>query len=103
VKPWPPNLTLEEVDLNTCAFWVQVHGVPLENMMVFNAIKIGKLIGLEVLDVEDGDKSGIINPHHLHFRMMLDVNLPLVPGFNLLRNGRSPLWIRLLYERLADY
>jgi hypothetical protein len=33
-----------------------VHGLPLENMMVVNAIKIGKLIGLEVLDVEDGEK-----------------------------------------------
>jgi hypothetical protein len=103
VKLWPPELTLEEVDLTTCAFWVQVYGLPLENMMAVNAIKIGKLIGLEVLDVEDGEKSGIINLHHLRFRMLLDVTLPLVPGFNLPRSGRSPLWIRLFYERLVDY
>ncbi|XP_062171088.1 uncharacterized protein LOC133876865 [Alnus glutinosa] len=103
VKPWPPELAFEEVDLSSCAFWVQVHGLPLQNMMVVNAIKIGKLIGLKVLTIEDGDKPGIINHHHLRFRLLIDVSLPLAPGFHLPRNGRSPLWIKLLYKRLANY
>lgn len=103
VKPWPSELTSEEVDLSSCAFWVQVHGLPLQNMMVVNAIKIGKRIGLKVLDVEDGDKSGIISHHHLRIRILLDVSLPLVPSFHLPRSGRSAIWIKFLYERLADY
>jgi hypothetical protein len=103
VKPWPPELTSKEVDLSSCAFWVQVHGLPLQNMMVVNAIKIGKLIGLKVLDVEDGDKSGIISHHHLRICILLDVSLPLVPGFHLPRSARSVIWIKFLYERLADY
>jgi len=103
VKPWPPELDFEEVDLSSCAFWVQVHGLPLENKLAVNAIKIGKLLGLKVLTVEDGKKSGIINHHHLRFCLLIDVSLPLVPGFHLLRSGLSPLWIKLLYERLADY
>jgi len=37
------------------------------------------------------------------FVFVCDVTLPLVPGFNLPSNGRSPLWIRLLYEQLVDY
>jgi len=103
VKPWPPELAFEEVDLSSCAFWVQVHGLPLENMLAVNAIKIGKLFGLEVLTVEDGERSGIINHHHLRFRLVIDVSLPLVPGFYLPRSGLSALWIKLLYERLGDY
>jgi len=103
VKPWPPELAFEEVDISSCAFWVQVHGLPLENMLAVNAIKIGKLFGLEVLTVEDGDRIGIINHHHLRFRLVIDVSLPLVPGFYLPRSGLSPLWIKLLYERLGDY
>jgi len=103
VKPWPPKLAFEEVDLSSCAFCVQVHGLPLQNIMVVNAIKIGKLIGLKVLTVEDGDKSGIINHHHLRFRLLIDVSLPLAPGFHLPCSGRSPLWIKLIYERLANY
>jgi hypothetical protein len=103
VKPWPPELAFEEVDLSSCAFWVQVHGLPLENMLAVNAIKIGKLFDLEVLTVEDGDRSGIINHHHLRFRLVIDVSLPLVLGFYLPRSGLSPLWIKLLYERLGDY
>jgi hypothetical protein len=38
VKPWPPELTIEEVDMSTCAFWVQVHGLSLQNLTTVNAI-----------------------------------------------------------------
>jgi hypothetical protein len=103
VKPWPSELAFEEVDLSSCAFWVQVHGLPLENMLAVNAIKIGKLFGLKVPTVEDGEKSGNINHHHLRFFLLIDVSLPLGLGFHLPRSGLSPLWIKLLYERLADY
>jgi hypothetical protein len=103
VKLWHPKLAFEKVDLSSCAFWVQVHGLPLENMLAVNAIKIGKLFGLEVLTVEDGEKSGIINHHHLRFRLIIDVSLPLVPGFHLPRSGLSPLWIKLIYARFGGY
>jgi hypothetical protein len=55
VKPWPPELTIDEVDLSSCAFWVQVHSLPLQNLTAVNAIKIGKFIGIEFLNVENGD------------------------------------------------
>jgi hypothetical protein len=32
LTPWTPDLTFEEVELFTCAFWVQIHGLPLQNM-----------------------------------------------------------------------
>jgi hypothetical protein len=28
VKPWPQELAIEEVNLSSCDFWVQVHGLP---------------------------------------------------------------------------
>jgi hypothetical protein len=40
VKQWPRELTNAEFILSTCAFWVQVHGLPLQNMTTINAIKI---------------------------------------------------------------
>jgi hypothetical protein len=45
VKRWPQELTYEEFDLTSCAFLVQVHGLPLRNMTAVNAIRIGKFIG----------------------------------------------------------
>jgi hypothetical protein len=53
--------------------WVQVHGLPLQNLTAVNAIKIGKFIGIEVLNVENGDLVGIIAHHHLRIRIMINV------------------------------
>jgi len=79
LQPWPQYLTYDEVNLNSCVFWVQVHGLPLQNMTTVNAIKIGKFIGT-VLGVENGELLGIICNHH-----------------------RSSIWVKFLYARLADY
>jgi hypothetical protein len=102
LQPWPQDLTYDEVNLNSCVFWVQVHGLPLQNMTTVNAIKIGKFIGT-VLDVENGELPGIICNHHLRIKVSIDITQPLVPGFLLPRQGRSSIWIKFLYERLADY
>jgi hypothetical protein len=32
LTPLTHDLTFEEVELFTCAFWVQIHGMPLQNM-----------------------------------------------------------------------
>ncbi len=45
LKPWTPEVTFDEVELSTCPFWVQVHGLPLQNMTARNAISIGKSHG----------------------------------------------------------
>jgi hypothetical protein len=72
-------------------------------MTAVNAIKIGKKFIGEVLNVENGDKKGIIAHHHLRIRIAVNILLPLHPGFFLPRQGLSSIWIKFLYERLADY
>jgi len=68
-----------------------------------NAIKIGKFIGIEVLNVANGDLEGIIAHHHLRIRVLINVLQPLIPGFFLPRLDLPSIWIRFQYERLADY
>jgi hypothetical protein len=94
VKPWPPELTIDEVELSICAFWVQVHGLPLQNLTAVNTIKIGKFIGIDVLNVENGDKKGIIAHHHLYIRILIHVLQLLVPGFFLPRQNLPSIWIK---------
>jgi hypothetical protein len=45
LQPWSLDLALEEVDLHLCPFWIQVHGLPIQNMTLRNAIQIGKSSG----------------------------------------------------------
>lgn len=42
LKEWQPGQSLKEFGLNHSAFWVQIHGCPLEMMTLKNANKIGK-------------------------------------------------------------
>lgn len=84
VKPWPPELTIDEVDLSSYAFWVQVHGLSFQNLTVVNVIKIGKFIGIEVLNVENGDLEEIIANHHLRIRIMMCYSLSTRGSFFLI-------------------
>lgn len=45
LKEWLPGLNLQEIDLIHSAFWIQIHGLPLEMMTERNAEKIGKVLG----------------------------------------------------------
>jgi hypothetical protein len=102
LKPWSPDLALDEVNLNLCSFWVQVHGLPGQNMAAVNAVIIAQRLG-KVLAVDHHDAKGLICQPFLRFRVELDATQPLLPGFHLPRSGRDPLWISYRYERLGDY
>jgi hypothetical protein len=84
------------------SFWIQVPSLPLQNMTAINAIKIGETLG-PLLEVENGEVPGIICRHHLRIKVEIDTSKPLVPGFHFPRVGRDPIWVRFLYERLANY
>jgi len=93
LKPWSPKLTFEEAELHICPFWIQVHGVPLQSMTALGTL----------LEVENGEVPCIICRHHLRIKVEIDTLKPLVPGFHFSRLGRDPIWVRFLYQRLADY
>jgi hypothetical protein len=102
LKPWTPDLTFDEVIPILCPFWIQAHGLPLQNMTAHNAISIAKSLGT-LSPVVPGQPPVLVSTHHLRFRVAIDTTRPLVPGFSLPRPGKSAIWIRYLYERLADY
>jgi hypothetical protein len=45
IQTWSPTATLGELSLLEVRFWIQVHGLPLHNMSIKNAIAIGKGLG----------------------------------------------------------
>jgi hypothetical protein len=102
LQPWTPELAITEIQLHLCPFWVQVHGLPCQNMAAVNSVIIGQRIG-KILEVDDLDSTGPICQPFLRFRVALDTSKPLLPGFFLPRPGKEPLWISFRYERLGDY
>jgi hypothetical protein len=52
VQLWFPHITMGEVLNNLSPFWIQIHGFPLANLTMKNAIAIGKGMG-SLIQVED--------------------------------------------------
>lgn len=102
LKRWSPLLALKEIEIHSCAFWVQIHGLPLMGMTIKTAIRIGKALG-NILEVDDLATPGIICRGFLRIRVELDTRKSLVPGFNLPRRGLAPARIQFKFERLSDY
>ncbi|KAF7844952.1 TMV resistance protein N-like [Senna tora] len=102
VKPWNPDVTVKEIDLVSCHFWVQFHGLPLEGFNDGNVIKlcqrVGSLVEYEV-PVEDGK----IARTFLRARVVVNLNEALLDGVWVPRPNNSRIWIQIKYERLQQF
>jgi hypothetical protein len=74
------------------SFWVQVHGLPLINMTIKNALAIGKGMG-NLLKVEDFGALRPTSRSYLRLLVEIDVTKPLKPGFPFHREGGESTWI----------
>ena len=93
---------MNELCFNKSPFWIQIHGLPLLNMSMKNAIAIGKgLSALIKVDEESGRKK--IYRNYLRLLLEIDITQPLKVGFSLRREEDKSLWIYLKYERLDIY
>jgi hypothetical protein len=102
LQQWSPKATMDELSSNLSPFWIQIHGLPLENMTIKNAVAIGKGIG-EFLKVDDIEGDSITFRSYLRILVDINVQKPLKPGFYFQRDKEEPSWISFRYERLDFY
>jgi hypothetical protein len=102
LRLWSPEMAIAEMVLTRCPFWIQIHGLPRQNMTIKNAVMIRK--GLENLpNVDNLDSPSIVCRPFLRVQVGINTSKSLIPGFNLPCEGRDPLWNRFCNERLGDY
>jgi hypothetical protein len=103
LQQWSPTATLGEIASQKFPFWIQIHGLPLENMTSRNAIAIGKGLGV-FLKVDEAAGQHIPKfRSYLRVLAEIDVHAPLKPGFQFRRDNGDQVWISLKYERLDIY
>ena len=102
LQPWSSELAIDEVKLQLCAFWVQVHDLPRQFMTTTNAIHIGKGLG-KILELDQNSSLELISRPFIRFKIELNTSLPLASGFFMLCEGTKPRWIAFKYERLDEY
>jgi hypothetical protein len=102
LQPWSSKLAIDEVKLQYCAFWVQVHELPRQFMTTKNAIRIGKTIG-DILELDNNNSTGIISRPFIRMKIELNTSRPLASGFYMPCEGTKPRWIGFQYEHLDEY
>jgi len=102
LKYWDNASTYSDTDFSTGAFWVQVHGLPLDMTSEKNARSIGSCFG-DLLKIDYADSGLLCRKSFIRLRVQINLMDPLAPGFTHRRPPKEPTWIQYKYERLFDF
>ena len=101
-KEWNHMLSADEVDLNSIAFWDQVHNLPLDYLNAENVPHIGKQLG-QLIGFEDSLQNGVMIHPFLGIRILLPIDKPLKLGFWLHKPNNDHCQIKFHYEQLQHF
>ncbi|KAJ4844986.1 hypothetical protein Tsubulata_038252 [Turnera subulata] len=102
VREWGPKATLAEVDLSTADFWVLAHGLLLEQLTIENAACIAGMLE-ELVGVDLTLRNRVCRSNILKFKVRMNVDLPLCPGFQDDDGEGCSRWVDLSYKNLPDH
>ncbi|KAJ4831669.1 hypothetical protein Tsubulata_020882 [Turnera subulata] len=101
VKEWLPNLSWDQVDLGKSCMWIQVHGLPLEQMNEESARVIDEAFA-GLLETNISLKN-VVNPRsYIRLKVGIWVDRPLLTGFHNVTAGCEKSWVRFQYENLPE-
>lgn len=104
LKPLTSGEVISAIEFDSCPFWVQIHGLPVDKMSRANAETIGRRFG-NLVAVEAFTEGLLLHRSFLRVRVEIELSQPLPRGFWLRKKteeGRD-LWISYKYEKLSDY
>jgi hypothetical protein len=84
IQVWSPSAILGDLSISVVPFWIQIHGLPLQNLTIKNAIAIGKGLGSLIM-VEDNNGVEVTFRSFMRILVSIDVFKPLDSGFYLSR------------------
>ncbi|XP_048420938.1 uncharacterized protein LOC125473601 [Pyrus x bretschneideri] len=98
VVKWPPELALEELELDAVPFWVQIRGIPLGLASIENVQRVTKEAGKFIAMEDPGHARGFVR-----IRILVDTEKPLFKGCWIRRDSNKETWVEFRYERLQDF
>jgi hypothetical protein len=102
LQNWSPMATMGEISTQKFPLWIQIHGLPLENVSLRNAIAIGKGMG-NLIKLDDATKARSTFKSYLRILVEIDVHAPLKPCLLFHKGNGESAWISLKYELLDIY
>lgn len=101
VRKWPPDLSLNEINLDRAYFWIQALNIPV----CFINLNTAKLIENNVGTFLKSDLNSPSPKWKKALRIMVEIDLhqPLQSSLQIPCHGRPNLLVELRYECLADF
>lgn len=99
LQRWGEGVAFDKIDFSKAPFWIQIHGLPREDVNPQNAPFFLNKVG-QVLEVDDPLRSGEVERYYLRARVAVDVLKPIWSGTWLQKPGKKRVWVHFKYERL---
>lgn len=101
VQNWSSQTTMKDIDFSKVQCWVQLHGLPNENLNVRSAEKLLSHMG-EIMEIENPLMDGLFIRHFIRARIKVNIKNPLSTGCWIPRKNMSKIWMQIKYEKLQD-
>lgn len=101
LQRWTSQAIIQEMNFFQVQFWIQLHGLPLENINTQSAEKILNQMG-EIIEVENPVVDGFLLRHFIRARVRINIKNPLSTGCWVPRRNLPKIWISIKYEKLQD-
>ncbi|XP_030464240.2 uncharacterized protein LOC115683772 [Syzygium oleosum] len=100
LTPWVPNKPPHCYKFTSCAFWVQVHGLPMEWCSMEMVSYVTQILGV-VQEVKI-EKKGAAFHRVGRAKVVLNLDSPLSPGI-FITLEEEKIWLDFKYERLPRF
>lgn len=102
LQRWEEGIAFEKINFDLVLFWVQIHGLPREDVNPANAEILLRKMG-RVVEVDDPFKLGGGTPtHFLGARVLINIRKPIWSGCWIQKSDEIRVWANFKYERLQD-
>ncbi|KAJ4846046.1 hypothetical protein Tsubulata_002563 [Turnera subulata] len=102
LKEWPASVELEAIEFDHVEMWVQVSGLPPNQMTRRKAAMIGTLFA-SVVEVDLPLENSPFWGKFFKMKVMVGTANPLPTGFLNKSQGDSASWVSFQYVNLVDY
>ncbi|XP_050212482.1 uncharacterized protein LOC126664241 [Mercurialis annua] len=101
VKEWPSDIPMSDVDFTTSPFWIQMKGLPPNQINEENGLLIAGLFH-RFLELDMDPFAPLWRQQLLRLRAEVSVTDPFLAGFNNVVADGKKVWIKFRYEKLPD-
>ncbi|XP_050220766.1 uncharacterized protein LOC126671095 [Mercurialis annua] len=101
IKEWQGDIPMDNIDFTSSLFWVQVKGLPPNQVNEENARRIATLFN-RFVELDMDHRAPLWRHYFLRIRIELDNSSPLLAGFHNTTDATKREWIRFRFEKLPD-